>query len=172
MQLRRTVRLAAAALLAAAAACAPRGVEPAPHAPEPAPPPAAPAEVREETPVERVLRARRLFDEGVLLGRQGRWSEAAARYRDAAALDSGNPTYHFALADALFAQNRDWEAADALWAAVRAEEALPAPNHRVLAVDYERLVQTLTRLQRLDEAGDARRRQARHRQLRDAAAPR
>jgi tetratricopeptide (TPR) repeat protein len=168
MQLRRTVPLAAVALLAAAGACAPRGVEPPPPTHVPAPPPAAPAEAAEETPVELVLRARRLFEQGVLLGRQGRWSEAAARYREAAALDAGNPTHHLALADALFAQNRDWEAADALWAAVRAEEALPAPNHRVLAVDYERLVQTLTRLQRLDEALDARRRQAGHRQLRDA----
>jgi tetratricopeptide (TPR) repeat protein len=164
MPFRRTARLAAAAALLLLPACAPRGVAPA-DGPEPE---AVPAAAEEESAVERMLRARRFFDEAVLLGRQGRWREAESRYRTAAELDPGNPTYPLALADALLAQARDSEAADALWAGIRAEEALPAPNHRVLAVDYERLIQILVRVGRQDEARNARMRQVRHRELRDA----
>jgi tetratricopeptide (TPR) repeat protein len=164
MPFRHTVRFAtAAAALLLLPACAPRGVAPA-DVPEPEAAPAA----EEESAVERMLRARRFFEEAVLLGRQARWREAEARYRTAAELDPANPTYPLALADALLAQARDGEAADALWAGIRAEEALPAPNHRVLAVDYERLIQILVRIGRQDEARNARMRQVRHRELRDA----
>jgi hypothetical protein len=41
----------------------------------------------------------------------------------------------------------------------------------VLAVDNERLIGLLTRLNRLDEAREAAAHQARHRRLRDAAVP-
>ena len=47
----------------------------------------------------------------------------------------------------------------------------PNPNHRVLAVDYDRLIAMLTRLNRLDEARSAQERQAFHRRLRDAEVP-
>jgi predicted Zn-dependent protease len=116
-------------------------------------------------------RARRLFDEGVSLGRQSRWSEAADRYRLAIEAVPNEVRYHMALADALLSGGRDWEAADALQAGIRVEEAGPNPNHRVLAVDYERLIGLLTRLNRMDEARQAAERQARHRRLRDAAVP-
>ncbi|HEY7767619.1 MAG TPA: hypothetical protein VIB55_05525, partial [Longimicrobium sp.] len=105
-------------------------------------------------------------------GRQARWAEASEAYRRAAELDPGEVRYHMALADALLQGGREWESADALMAGIRAEEAKLNPNHRVLGVDYERLIRLLTRLNRLDEARTARERQEHHRRLRDAAPPR
>lgn len=154
-----------AVLLLALGACQPRMPAAAAPLPEPAviePPPL-------EGMLERLERARRLFDEGVLLGRQSRWRDAADRYRLAAEADPADPRYPMALADALAADGRDSEAADALAAAIRLEEGAPRPNHRVLYVDYERLVRLLTRTGRLDEARAARARQEEHRRLRDAA---
>jgi thioredoxin-like negative regulator of GroEL len=117
-------------------------------------------------------RARVSWEEGVTLGRQARWAEASEAYRRAAELDPGEVRYHMALADALLQGGREWESADALMAGIRAEEAKTNPNHRVLGVDYERLIRLLTRLNRLDEARTARARQEHHRRLRDAAPPR
>lgn len=151
----------------ALAACYPRQ----PVAPPPAPPPPPAATSPAEEAVQRMQRARRLYDEGVRLGRQSRWAEAADRYRLAIEAVPNEVRYHMALADALLSQGREWEAADALQAGIRVEEAGPNPNHRVLAVDYERLIGLLTRLNRMDEARQAAERQARHRRLRDAAVP-
>jgi predicted Zn-dependent protease len=141
------------------------------------PPPAPPAPVVVAPPpstedVERTAeqRARSLWDEATALGRQGRWTEAEARLRQAVRERPQNPTYHAALANALAQQGRDSDAADALWAGIRAQEAVPQPNHRVLVVDYERLVDLLTRVGRTGEAQQARARQAEHRRLRDAGA--
>ncbi|HEU0013878.1 MAG TPA: hypothetical protein VFQ45_09345 [Longimicrobium sp.] len=157
-------------LLLALAACTPRPA-PAP-APPPAPPPPAAAELDPELErIAREERARVLFGEGVALGRQGRWTDAADRYRRAAELHADSVTYHMALADALLNAGREWEAADALQAGIRVEEARPAPNHRVLAVDYERLLRLLTRLNRVDEARTARARMEHHRRMRDAESP-
>ncbi|WP_420128955.1 hypothetical protein [Longimicrobium sp.] len=149
-------------------ACYPR--QPVAPPPAPLPPPPVAVSPAEEA-VQRMQRARRLFDEGVSLGRQSRWSEAADRYRLAIEAVPNEVRYHMALADALLSQGRDWEAADALQAGIRVEEAGPDPNHRVLAVDYERLIGLLNRLNRLDEARQAAERQDRHRRLRDAAVP-
>lgn len=156
--------VALALLSLALAACYPRQ-----PTPPPAPPPAvlhipASDEASEE-------RAERFFDEGVSLGRQSRWAEAADRYRLAAEANPDEARYPLALADALVNHGREWEAADALQAAIRIEEAAAAPNHRVLAVDYDRLIALLRRLNRLDEARAAEQRQAQHRRLRDAAVP-
>jgi tetratricopeptide (TPR) repeat protein len=152
----------------AAAACYPRQ----PVAPPPAPPPvAAPVPTSEEVERQRARRAERFFDEGVALGRQSRWSDAADRYRLAAEADPDDPRYPMALSNALLSQGREWEAADALQAAIRVAENADSPNHRVLAVDYDRLVALLTRLNRLDEARTAQARQAHHRRMRDAAVP-
>jgi tetratricopeptide (TPR) repeat protein len=153
----------------ALAACYPRQ----PVAPPPAPPPAPPAlsVSPAEEAVQRMQRARRAFDEGVRLGRQSRWADAVDRYRLAVESMPNEVRYHLALSDALLAQGREWEAADALLAGIRVEEGGPNPNHRVLAVDYERLIALLTRLNRLDEAREATAQQARHRRLRDAAVP-
>jgi tetratricopeptide (TPR) repeat protein len=152
----------------AVAACYPRQ----PVAPPPAPPPAPVATLSPaEEAVQRMQRGRRLYDEGVRLGRQSRWAEAADRYRLAIEAIPNEVRYHLALSDALLALGREWEAADALQAGIRVEEARPNPNHRVLAVDYERLIGLLTRLNRLDEAREAAAHQARHRRLRDAAVP-
>lgn len=141
-----------------------------------APPPviiirAPPAPSAAEEAVQRMERARRAYDEGVRLGRQSRWAEAAERYQMAVENGPNEVRYHLALSDALLALGREWEAADALQAGIRVEEAGPNPNHRVLAVDYERLIRLLTRLNRLDEARQATDAQARHRRLRDAAVP-
>jgi tetratricopeptide (TPR) repeat protein len=152
----------------ALAACYPR--QPVAPPPAPPPPPVAVADPAAEA-VARMQRARRLFDEGVQLGRQSRWAEAADRYRLAVEAVPNEVRYHMALAEALLSQGREWEAADALQAGIRVEEASPNPNHRVLAVDYERLIGLLTRLNRLDEARQAAERQARHRRMRDAAVP-
>jgi tetratricopeptide (TPR) repeat protein len=159
-------RIFLALLPLAAAACYPRQ----PVAP-PAPPPvifipAAPPV--EDTRTQRE-RAERFFDEGVGLGRQSRWAEAAERYRLAAEADPADSRYPMALSQALLSAGRDWEAADALQAAIRLDENVATPNHRVLAVDYDRLIALLTRLNRLDEARVAQDRLAYHRRMRDAA---
>lgn len=158
-------RIFLALLPLATAACYPRQ----PVAP-PAPPPvifipAAPPVDDTRTQRER---AERFFDEGVGLGRQSRWAEAAERYRLAAEADPGDSRYPMALSQALLSAGRDWEAADALQAAIRLDENVATPNHRVLAVDYDRLIALLTRLNRLDEARVAQDRLAYHRRMRDA----
>lgn len=162
-------RLSLSLLSLALAACYPRQ----PVAPPPAPPavifiPATPPEDDADT---RRTRAERFFAEGVSLGRQSRWAEAGERYRLAAEADPADSRYPMALSQALSAQGREWEAADALRAAITLDENVPNPNHRVLAVDYDRLIAMLTRLNRLDEAREATARQAQHRRLRDAAVP-
>jgi tetratricopeptide (TPR) repeat protein len=153
-------------LIALAAACTPRQPPPRPR----------PTIFIPATPVNdaaaRMEQARVSWEEGVSLGRQARWGEASEAYRRAAELDPAEVRYHMALADALLQGGREWESADALMAGIRAEEAKANPNHRVLGVDYERLIRLLTRLNRLDEARAARARQEHHRRLRDAAPPR
>jgi tetratricopeptide (TPR) repeat protein len=165
MQVRSILRVLAPLALAA---CYPR--QPVAPPPAPPPPPVATISPAEEA-VQRMQRGRRAFDEGVQLGRQSRWADAADRYRLAVESVPNEVRYHMALSDALLAMGRDWEAADALQAGIRVEESAPNPNHRVLAVDYERLIRLLTRLNRLDEARTAADQQARHRRLRDAAVP-
>jgi tetratricopeptide (TPR) repeat protein len=148
------------------AGCQPRQpVAPPPPAPVPAPPPVDPVAGERERDAE----AHRSWEEGTALGRQGRWGEAEVRYRRAAALRPDSATYHLALADALLQQGKEDGGADALLAGIRVEERKQPPNHRVLAVDYERLIQLLTRLNRLDEARTARERQRFHRMMRDAS---
>jgi tetratricopeptide (TPR) repeat protein len=159
--LRRTIVLPLLAL----AACMPRPVV-AP--PPPAPPPPPPVELPAETEAERIARGHRSWVEGTRLGRQGRWVQAERLYRDAITISPDSATYHLALATALLQQLRDTEAADAMLAAIRIEEAAPSPNHAVLAVEYEQLIQILERVNRLDEARNARERQRLHRMLRDA----
>ena len=159
-------RSAVVLVLLALAACTPRPVV-APPPPLPPPPPPPPV----ETEAERVVRGHRLWEEGTQLGRQGRWVQAERAYRDAVAISPDSATYHLALATALLQQQRDTEAADAMLAAIRLEEAGAAPNHRVLAVEYEQLIQILERVNRMDEARQARERQRLHRMLRDAAPP-
>lgn len=154
-------------LLALATACTPR--QPV-VLPAPAPPPA-PAMTPEEQAAALARRAELAFDRGVSLGRQGRWADAAAAYRQAAQMLPTEPRYPMALSEALLQQGREWESADALSAAIRAEEASASPNHRVLAVDYERLIRLLTRLNRLDEARTATDRQSFHRRMRDQDPP-
>jgi tetratricopeptide (TPR) repeat protein len=165
MQARRSVL---ALLPLALAACYPRQ----PVAPPPAPPvifiPATPPADDAQT---RRTRAERFFEEGVSLGRQSRWDEAAERYRLASEANPDDSRYPMALSQALSAQGREWEAADALQTAIRLDENAPNPNHRVLAVDYDRLIAMLTRLNRLDEAREAQQRQAQHRRMRDAEVP-
>lgn len=155
------------ALLPLLGACFPRQ----PVAPPPPPPPPVLVISAADEARARAQRAERFFDEGISLGRQSRWSEAADRYRLAAEANPEEPRYPMALSNALLSQGREWEAADALLAAIRVEENAPNPNHRVIAVDYERLVALLTRLNRLDEARTAQERQAQHRRMRDAAVP-
>ncbi len=150
------------------AACYPR--QPV-AAPAPAPTIFIPASAPQADDEAGRARAERFFDEGVSLGRQSRWDEAAERYRLAAEADPGDSRYPMALSQALSAQGREWEAADALQAAITLDENVPAPNHRVLAVDYDRLIAMLTRLNRLDEARQAQQRQAHHRRMRDADVP-
>ncbi|MBW3571343.1 MAG: hypothetical protein KY467_09565 [Gemmatimonadetes bacterium] len=166
MQVRRILYLLAPLALAA---CYPRQPVAPPPAPPPPPPP--PAVSPAEEAVQRMERGRRAYDEGVRLGRQSRWQDAVDRYRLAVQSVPNEVRYHLALSDALLALGREWEAADALHAGIRVEEEGPNPNHRVLAVDYERLIALLTRLNRMDEARQAAERQARHRRLRDAAVP-
>jgi tetratricopeptide (TPR) repeat protein len=162
-------RFLLALLPLALAACYPR--QPVAPPPAPPPPPAAPTLTAEQAARAQRARAERFFDEGVSLGRQSRWAEAADRYRLAAEAYPDEPRYPMALSNALLAQGREWEAADALQAAIRVEESSATPNHRVLAVDYERLIGMLNRLNRLDEARTAQERQARHRRMRDAEVP-
>jgi predicted Zn-dependent protease len=153
-------------LIALAVGCTPRQPPPRPR----------PTIFIPATPVEdnteKASRAQVSWEQGIVLGRQARWAEASEAYRRAAELDPGEVRYHMALADALLQGGREWESADALMAGIRAEEAKANPNHRVLGVDYERLIRLLTRLNRLDEARTARARQEHHRRLRDAAPPR
>ena len=161
-----SLRSAAVFLLLALAACTPPPVV-VPPPPLPPPPPPPPV----ETEAERVARGHRLWEEGTELGQRGRWIQAERAYRDAIEISPDSVTYHLALSAALLQQQRDTEAADALLAAIRLEEAAPAPNHRVLAVEYEQLIQILERVNRLDEARQARERQRLHRMLRDALPP-
>jgi len=158
--------LTAVLLTLATFACAP---PPPPPAPLPPPPPAPTAE---EMAAERATRAQRLWEEGSAMGRQGRWNQAERAYREAVTLLPDSATYHMALATALLQQGRDSDAADAMMAGIRAEEAETPPNHRLIAVDYERLLQILERVNRLDEARSARERQRLHRMLRDTTPPR
>jgi len=158
--------LAAVLLTLATFACTP---PPPPPPPAPLPPPPAPSV--EELEAEKSVRAQQMWNEGTSFGRQGRWAQAERSYREAATLRPDSATYHMALATALLQQGRDSDAADALLAGIRAEEAETPPNHRLIAVDYERLIQTLERANRLDEARSARERQRLHRMLRDTAPP-
>jgi tetratricopeptide (TPR) repeat protein len=160
--------LAAVLVTLAMAACTP---PPPPPPPAPLPPPP-PAMTAEEMAAEKAARAQRLWEEGTTFGRQGRWAQAERSYREAANLQPDSSTYNMALASALLQQGRESEAADAMLAAIRAEEAEPSPNHRVLAVDYERLIATLDRVNRFDEARTAREKQRLHRMLRDTGPPR
>ena len=154
-----------ALLTATLAACVPRTVPPPPPLPLPAPPPTVTSEDVERARVEQ---ARRSWEEATALGRQGRWSEAEARLRVATRQDPRNPTYQMALGNVLVQQGRDSEAADALLAGIRAGEAVGRPSRRILIADYDRLIELLTRVGRIDEARAARARQAEHRRLRDA----
>ena len=63
----------------ALAACYPR--QPVAPPPLPPPPPPRPAVSPAEEAVARMQRARRAYDEGVGLGRQSRWAEAADRFQ-------------------------------------------------------------------------------------------
>src|SRR5206468_13091863 len=134
--------------LPALAAC---GGRPLPPPPPPAPVAAAPVDSLELVRQARAD-AQRWFDEGTRLGREARWGEAEAQYRRALAAYPADPTYHFALASALLGQARVSEAADAFQAGIDLEEASPTPNHRLMAEDYERLIQILTRAGRLEQA--------------------
>lgn len=160
----RTTTMGGVTLALALAGCQPR----MPLAPAPLPEPAVFGPGPAEGPAGALERARRAFDEGVALARQSRWPEAADRFRLAAGADPAEARYPLALADALAAQGRDGEAADALASAIRIDEGASPPNHRVLYIDYERLVRLLTRAGRLDEARTARDRQEHHRRMRDA----
>lgn len=135
----------------------------------PPPPPPAPVQTPEEIAAERAARARQLWTEGTDFGKQGRWVQAERSYREAATLQPDSATYQSALATALLQQGRDSDAANALLAAIRVQEAAQPVNHAVLAVDYERVIQILERAGRLDEARTARERQRFHRMMRDAA---
>jgi thioredoxin-like negative regulator of GroEL len=162
----RTRTTACVLALLALAACNP----PPPAPPAPAPLPAAPPPTAEEVERAAEAQARRSWEQATTLGRQGRWREAETLLRTAVQQRPSNPTYHLALADALVQQGRDSEAADALLAGIRVQEAVPRPNHRVLVVDYERVVELLTRVGRAGAAQQARARQAEHRRLRDSGA--
>lgn len=156
-------------ILALAAAAMGACTPPPPAPPAPAPLPAAPPPSAEEVERAAEEQARRSWEQATAFGRQGRWRDAEMLLRTAIRQRPSNPTYHLALANALVQQSRDSEAADALWAGIRAQEAVPSPNHRVLVVDYDRLVELLTRVGRAGDAQQARARQAEHRRLRDAA---
>ncbi|MDB4949697.1 MAG: Tetratricopeptide repeat-containing protein [Gemmatimonadetes bacterium] len=165
MHLRAT--LLALVALPALAACGGR--------PPPPPPPPAPVAVPVDS-LELARQARaeaqRWFDAGTRLGRQGRWAEAEASYRRAVVAYGADPTYHFALSAALLNQTRLNDAADAFREGIDVEEASPTPNHRLLAEDYERLIQILLRAGRTDLVDAARDRQRYHRDLRDVTMPR
>ena len=163
MMIRRRISLALFAL--SLGACTPRPVV---LPPPPPPPPPAPVQTPEEIEAARVARVRRLWEEGIQFGREGRWFQAERSYREAAALQPDSAKYPMAQAGALLQMGRDAEAADAMAAAIRLAEAATPVNHTVLAVDYERLIQVLERVGRLDEARTARDRQRFHRMMRDA----
>jgi tetratricopeptide (TPR) repeat protein len=156
-------RFLAVLLITGLTACMPRPVV--------LPPPPAPPPVETRTPeqiaAERAAQAEGLWATATAYGREGRWVQAERAYRDAVGLQPDSVRYQMALATALLQQQRDSEAADVLLGAIRLEEAGPSPNHRVLAVDYERLIQILERVNRLDEARSARERQRLHRMLND-----
>ena len=152
--------LRSGAFLLVLAACTPRTPPPAPAPLPPPPPPAAPQPSEPE-------RARAAWEEATRLGRQGRWPQAEARLREAVRLDPDQQRYHLALADALIQLGYHSAAADELMAAIQIEESRAEPNHRVLVVDYDRLIELLERVNRLDEARSARGRQDEHRRRRD-----
>ena len=141
---------------------------PPPARPVPVPLPVAPPPSTEEVERDAEVQARASWSQATTAGRQGRWRDAEILLRQAVQLRPSNPTYQLALSDALAQQGRDSEAADALLAGIRAQEAMLSPNHRVLVVDYERLVELLTRSGRPGEAQQARARQTEHRRMRDA----
>jgi tetratricopeptide (TPR) repeat protein len=157
----------AAAVLIAAASCTPRPR----YVPPPAPLPPAPTETPEQAAAERATQAQAAWNEGTRLGREAHWPQAERQYRQAISLEPDSVKYQMALSTALVQQGRDSEAADVLQGAIRREETAPNPNHRLIAVDYERLIQLLERANRLDEARTARERQRFHRTMRDAAPP-
>ncbi len=148
------------------------GCTPPPVVIPPPPPPPPPERTAEEIAAERAARARQLWEEGITFGRQGRWFQAERSYREGATLQPDSSKFPMAQATALLQMGRDPEAADALLAAIRLEEAGQPVNHGVLAVDYERLIQILERVGRLDEARTARERQRFHRMMHDAQPPR
>ncbi|HEX8359389.1 MAG TPA: tetratricopeptide repeat protein [Longimicrobium sp.] len=158
------MKIRASILVLALAACTP------PPPPRPLPPPLPPPVMMSPEDAERnaEMEARRSWEEATALGRQGRWTEAEARLRRAVQQRPSESRYHLALSNALVQQGRESEAADALWAGIRAQEAVQSPNHRVLVVDYERLIELLNRVGRSGDAQQARARQAEHRRLRDA----
>lgn len=156
-------RLSLVLSVVAVAACQP----PRPVVLPPPPPPPAPS--AEEAAAERAASAGRLWQEGTALGRQGRWAQAEQSYRQAVALEPDSAKYPLAQAGALLQLGRDGDAANALQAAIRIEEAQNPVNHALVAVDYERLIQVLERVGRLDEARTARERQRFHRMMRDAS---
>ncbi|MBV9108831.1 MAG: hypothetical protein JO306_05465 [Gemmatimonadetes bacterium] len=133
------------------------------------PPPPPPAPSAQEVAVEHAASANQLWEEGTALGRQGQWARAEQSYRQAVALEPDSAKYPLAQAGALLQLGRDSDAANALQAAIRIEEAQNPVNHALVAVDYERLIQVLERVGRLDEARTARERQRFHRMMRDAA---
>jgi predicted Zn-dependent protease len=159
--------LKSAPLLLRAAPAGGPGAPPPPLPPAPAP---AVIFIPEATERAGADQARRSWEEATTLGRQGRWGEAETRLRAAVRLDPENPTYHAALGTALLQQGRDSEAADALLAGIRAREAAPRPSRPVLIADYERVIELLNRVGRLEDARVARVRQAEHRRLRDSEA--
>jgi tetratricopeptide (TPR) repeat protein len=144
------------------------GCMPRPVVLPPPPPPPAPTRTAEEIEAERTSQAAGLWETGTAYGRMGRWAQAERAYRDAVALRPDSVRYQLALANALLQQQRDSEAADVLLGAIRLEAAAPSPNHALIAVDYERVIQILERDNRMDEARQARERQRFHRMMRAA----
>jgi tetratricopeptide (TPR) repeat protein len=163
---RSTLAVLAFAALAALAACG------APAPPPPAPVPVVVAVDSTEIVRQQRVQAQGWFDQATRLGRQARWGEAIALYRRAVAAAPDEATYHFGLSSALLGSGSLGEAADAFQAGIDVEERADAPNHRLLAEDYERLIQILTRAGRTDLIGPARDRQRYHRELRDVLLPR
>jgi hypothetical protein len=147
--------------LLALSACTPRTP---PAAPAPLPPPPPPPSAPEP---DAGTRARTAWETATRMGRQGRWTDAETHLREAVRLQPDSATYHLALSNALVQLYRPGPAADALWAAIRLDEAGVRPNYRVLVVDYDRLIALLERAGRLDEARSARIRQDEHRRRRD-----
>jgi thioredoxin-like negative regulator of GroEL len=142
----------------------------------PPPPPPAPAPVA--APVDSAALARSAreraqgdFDAATRLVRQGQWAQADALFRRAISAAPDEATFRFGLANELLAAGRVSEAADAFQAGIDVEENAAVPNHRLLAEDYERLIQILTRAGRTDLIPAARDRQRYHRELRDVVSP-